>query len=216
MYFISVQGFAICSIKKLTGFFRSFVPQSYKKTQELEMTVQTDRQTLIYKGRVFNLLQEFVTLPNGVAIQLDVIRHPGAAAIVPLTRNQTVIMVQQYRHAVGGTIWEIPAGTLDDNESALACAQRELTEETGYVASTWQQLGEITPVPGYSDERIHLFLATELTISLQNLDPDEVLNVQEVAFSEALKMITQGIIQDAKTICGLMMAHDWLKNHPAG
>jgi ADP-ribose pyrophosphatase len=180
------------------------------------MTFQTDRQTLIYKGRVFNLFQEVVALPNGAAIKLDVIRHPGAAAIVPLTRNQTVIMIQQYRHAVGGTIWEIPAGTLDDGEPALACAQRELTEETGYTATTWKQLGEITPVPGYSDERIHIFLATDLTISSQNLDPDEILSVQEVAFTQALDMITRGVIQDAKTICGLLMAHDWLKLNPAG
>jgi 8-oxo-dGTP pyrophosphatase MutT (NUDIX family) len=178
------------------------------------MTVQTNSRTLIYTGRVFNLHQEAVTLPNGTAIKLDVIRHPGAAAIVPLTRNQTVIMIQQYRHAVGGTIWEIPAGTLDDNEPPLACAQRELTEETGYIASTWQNLGEITPVPGYSDERIQIFLATELTISSQNLDPDEVLNVREVAFSEALDMIIQGTIQDAKTICGLFMTQTWLKQHP--
>jgi len=180
------------------------------------MTFQTDHQTLIHKGRVFNVFQETVTLPNGNAINLDVIRHPGAAAIVPLTRNQTVIMIEQYRHAVGGTIWEIPAGTLDERESPLTCAQRELTEETGYTAATWQKLGEITPVPGYSDERIQLFLATDLTLSLQHLDPDEVLEVREVAFTDALDMIARGIIQDAKTICGLFMAHAWLKPYPSG
>ena len=177
---------------------------------------QPSRQALIHKGRVFNVFQETVTLPNGAAMKLDVIRHPGAAAIVPLTRDHTVIMLEQYRHAVGGTIWEIPAGTLDDKESPLTCAQRELTEETGYVASNWQKLGEITPVPGYSDERIQIFLATDLSISVQNLDADEVLEVREVAFTEALKMISMGSIQDAKTICGLFMAHAWLKQHPAG
>lgn len=177
---------------------------------------KTNRSTLIHKGRVFNVFQETVSLPNGAAINLDVIRHPGAAAIVPLTRNHTVIMLQQYRYAVGGTIWEIPAGTLDNGELPLNCAQRELTEETGYTAATWQKLGEITPVPGYSDERIQIFLATDLSISVQKLDPDEVLDVREVAFSEALKMISRGSIQDAKTICGLFMAHAWLKQHPAG
>ena len=177
---------------------------------------QTNRQTLIHTGRVFKVFQENVTLPNNILMNLDVIRHPGAAAIVPLTRNHTVIMLEQYRHAVGGTIWEIPAGTLDSGELPLACAQRELTEETGYTASTWQKLGEITPVPGYSDERIQIFLATDLTLSVQSLDSDEVLVVREVAFTEALKMISRGSIQDAKTICGLFMADAWLKEHSCG
>jgi len=198
-----------------------FTTASPYKSQELEMTMfvsldPTDRQTLIHTGRVFNVFQEAVTLPNGVAMKLDVIRHPGAAAIVPLTRNHTVIMLEQYRHAVGGTIWEIPAGTLDSGELPLTCAQRELTEETGYTASTWRKLGEITPVPGYSDERIQIFLATELTLSVQNLDSDEVLVVREVEFTEALKMISRGGIQDAKTICGLFMADAWLKEHSCG
>lgn len=179
------------------------------------MTIETHHRTLVYTGRVFNLFRDAVTLPNGNTIRLDVIRHPGAAAIVPLTRNQTVIMIEQYRHAVGGTIWEIPAGTLDGDESPLTCAQRELTEETGYAATAWQLLGEITPVPGYSDERITLFLATELTTAAQNLGPDEVLNVREVPFSDALSMISKGIVQDAKTICGLYMAQAWIAQHPS-
>ena len=174
------------------------------------------RRTLIHKGRVFSVFRETVTLPGGALIELDVIRHPGAAAIVPLTRSHGVIMLEQYRHAVGGTIWEIPAGTLDARESPLACAKRELTEETGYTAAAWQKLGEITPLPGYSDERIQIFLATDLSVSVQNLDADEVLEVREVAFTEALNMISSGSIQDAKTICGLFMAHAWIKQHPAG
>jgi ADP-ribose pyrophosphatase len=174
---------------------------------------QIKNQTLIHNGRVFNVFQETVKLPNGAEFNLDVLRHPGAAAIVPLTRNHNVIMLEQYRHSVGGTIWEIPAGTLDSGEIPLSCAQRELTEETGYTASTWQKLGEIIPVPGYSDERIQIFLATELTLSVQNLDSDEVIMVREIAFTETLKMISRGNIQDAKTICGLFMADAWLKEH---
>ena len=177
---------------------------------------RTNHQTLIHKGRVFNVFQENVVLPNDSVMNLDVIRHPGAAAIVPLTRDRAVIMLEQYRHAVGGTIWEIPAGTLDPGELALTCAQRELTEETGYRAADWQMLGEIIPVPGYSDERIRIFLATELTLSVQNLDADEVLVVREVPFTEALKRISRGGIQDAKTICGLFMADAWLKEHSCG
>jgi 8-oxo-dGTP pyrophosphatase MutT (NUDIX family) len=180
------------------------------------MSAQTNRQTLIHTGRVFKVFQENITLPNDVRMNLDVIRHPGASAIVPLTGNHTVIMLKQYRHAVGGTIWEIPAGTLDSGEMPLDCARRELAEETGYTASAWQKLGEITPVPGYSDERIQIFLATELMLSVQNLDSDEVLEVREVPFTEALKMISRGSIRDAKTICGLFMADAWLKANSCG
>ncbi len=175
------------------------------------MTTQIHQQDLIHQGRVFKVLQETITLPNGKRMKLDMIRHPGAAAMVPLTRNHSVIMLQQYRYAAGGTIWEIPAGTLDPGESPLVCAQRELIEETGYQASSWQPLGEITPVPGYSDERIHIFLAEDLAPASQNLDVDEVLEVHEVAFPAALEMIYTGVIQDAKSICGLLMANVWLQ-----
>jgi ADP-ribose pyrophosphatase len=175
------------------------------------MSTQVHHQNLIHQGRVFKVVQETITLPNGKQMKLDMIRHPGAAAMVPLTRNRSVIMLQQYRHAAGGTIWEIPAGTLDPDESPILCAQRELTEETGYQASAWHPLGEITPVPGYSDERIHIFLAEELTLASQKLDADEILEVHEIEFSTALDMIFNGVIQDAKSICGLLMANAWLQ-----
>lgn len=182
----------------------------------MEMTSSNDSKALIHKGRVFNLFWETVALPDGKEFHLDVIRHPGAAAIVPMTRNDTVIMIEQYRHAVGGTIWEIPAGTLDAGESPLSCARRELTEETGYAAAAWEKLGEITPVPGYSDERIQIFLATDLSPAAQNLDPDEVLAVRELPFAQAMEMITDGRIQDAKTICGLFMARSRMKRLSEG
>ena len=184
--------------------------------QDTNMTDQVRHQHMIHKGRVFNLIQETVTLPNGINASLEIIRHPGAAAIVPLTKSHSVIMLQQYRHAVGGVIWEIPAGTLNSGESSLTCARRELTEETGYQASVWQKLGEITPLPGYSDETIQIFLAADLTLRSQNLDQDEVLEVREIEFAAALNMICSGEIRDAKTICGLFMADTWLKTHKEG
>jgi len=167
-----------------------------------------ERVTL-HKGRVFTLVKEHIQLENGVTVDLDIVRHPGAAAMVPFMDDDTLLMIRQYRHAVGGFIWEIPAGTLDPAESPLVCAKRELIEEIGHSADTWHKLGEITPVPGYSDERIHVFYAAGLSPARQNLDRDEILSVHRVPFEEAFHMIQRGEIQDAKTISGLFMARLW-------
>lgn len=162
--------------------------------------------TLIRKGRVFDVYTENITLPNGVTTDMEIIRHPGAAAIVPVMDDHTVLLLKQYRHAVGGFIWEIPAGTLEPGEDARRCAERELTEETGYAARDFVKLSEITPLPAYSDERIHLFMATGLTRAAQNLDEDELLSVHRVEFSQAIEKIAEGEIQDSKTIAGLQLA----------
>ncbi|WP_372678170.1 NUDIX domain-containing protein [Desulfosarcina sp.] len=165
-----------------------------------------NQTTLIRKGRVFDFYAENITLPNGVSLDMEIIRHPGAAAIVPVMDDGSVILLKQYRHAVGGFIWEIPAGTLESGEDARQCAERELIEETGYAARHFDRLAEITPLPAYSDERIHLFLATDLTQTAQKLDEDELLVVHRVALRLAIKMVIDGEIQDAKTIVGLQMA----------
>jgi ADP-ribose pyrophosphatase len=162
----------------------------------------------IHDGRVFRLQKENITLPNGVTLNIDIIRHPGASAIVPMSDVGEVVLVRQYRHAVGGFIWEIPAGTLEKGEPPLACARRELVEETGFSAQVFHKLGEIVPVPGYSDERIHLFLAKGLQPASQNLDRDELLDVHQVPFDEAINMIKRGEIVDGKSIAGLLLAFD--------
>lgn len=162
--------------------------------------------SLLHAGRVFRMVRERVTLENGAETQIDFIVHPGAAAVVPLDAEGCVLLLRQYRHAVGRAIWEIPAGTLGEGEEVLACAARELAEETGFTAAVWHRLGEITPVPSYSDERIHLFLASDLRPARQQLDFDEVLEVHRLPFAEALAMIGRGEIEDAKTICGLLLA----------
>jgi len=173
------------------------------------MSAITNERVTLHKGRVFTLVREQVTLENGVTIDLDIVRHPGAAAMVPLMEDGTLLMIRQYRHALGGFIWEIPAGTLDPGETPLTCAKRELVEEIGYSADTWHKLGEITPVPGYSDERIHIYCAMDLSPAIQQLDRDEILNVHEVAFEEAVKMVERGEIRDSKTISGLFLARLW-------
>lgn len=170
-------------------------------------------QTTLHKGRIFNLVSENYTLENGVTAHMDFIQHPGAAAMVPMLNQKEVILIRQYRHALREFIWEIPAGTLDPAESPLNCAHRELIEETGYASNQWHQLGTIKPLPGCSDERIHIFLALDLQPAQQHLDDDEMLKVHKVNFEEALQMIVQGQISDGKTISGLFLAFNWLKKN---
>jgi len=167
----------------------------------------------IYKGRVLDLRLEDVTLPNDLTITLEMIRHPGAAAVVALDAAGHVTLVHQFRHAAGGFIWEIPAGKLDHGEAPRLCAERELREEAGLVAQDFVHLGSILTAPGFCDERIHLYLARNLTPAEQNLEADEVLTVSTVPLSEALGMIRNGDIIDAKTIAGLHHTAAYL-GHP--
>ena len=177
------------------------------------MTAIIKNHHTIYDGRVFKLVRENVTLENGTTTDMEFIEHPGAAAVIPFLDDSRILLLKQYRHALKKDIWEIPAGTLDPHEKIIDCAKRELIEETGYSANGWQKLGEITPVPGYSDERIHIYLATELQTAEQHLDEDEIIQVQEVEFNNALEMIGNGEIQDAKSIAGLFLASAWLKGN---
>jgi ADP-ribose pyrophosphatase len=174
------------------------------------MSATINSSATLHQGRVFNLVKENYTLDNGVTSDMDFIQHPGAAAMVPMLNNQEVVLIKQYRHAIREFIWEIPAGTLDPNETPLNCARRELIEEIGYSSTEWHQLGTITPLPGYSDERIHIFLALDLKPAEQHLDDDEMLNVQPVKLNNALQMILTGEISDGKTISGLFLAYHLL------
>ena len=167
------------------------------------MGVQVRHKEIIRRGRVFNVTLENVRLPNGACIDMEIIRHPGAAAIAALTGNQDILMLKQYRHAIGSYWWEIPAGTFDPAEAPLSCAKRELAEETGYTAGSWEALGAVTPVPGYSDERIHLFLARDLTLADQHLDFDEIIEVHPLPLEQVIAMIVDGRIEDAKSIAAV-------------
>ncbi len=175
------------------------------------MATTINSRTTLHRGRIYNLIRENVTLDNGATTDMEFVEHPGATAIIPMLNESRVLLLKQYRHSLREYIWEIPAGTLDPQESVMNCAKRELIEETGYSAHQWQKLGEITPVPGYSDERIHIYLAADLQPAKQNLDTDEIINVHEVDFSEAIDMIKKGEIRDAKSIAGLFLAFNRLK-----
>lgn len=161
----------------------------------------------IYTGRVVTLNLDTVRLPNGRTVELEVVRHPGAAAVVPMKDTGTVILIRQYRYVVGGYIYEIPAGKLQPREDPRDCAARELEEEIGYRAGTLELLTSIFTAPGFADEVIHIYKATGLTPGRQQLDHDEVLEVVEMPLAEALARIRDGTIRDGKTIVGLQTAY---------
>ncbi len=161
----------------------------------------------IFSGKVLTLNIDTVTLPNGITVDLEVVRHPGAAAVVPLKANGTVVLIKQFRHAAGGFIYEIPAGKLHPGEDPMQCAARELEEEIGYIAGRLERLTSILTAPGFTDEVIHIYQATDMTAGRQQLDRDEVLEAFEVSLEDAIKMIRAGTIRDAKTIVGLQLVN---------
>ncbi len=163
----------------------------------------------IYSGKFLTYNIDTVTLPNGATAELEMIRHPGASAVVPIKDDGTVVMIRQFRHAADGFIYEIPAGKLNPGEDPLDCAQRELEEEIGYRPGKLELLTSIYTAPGFTDEVIHIYKATGLQEGLQQLDKDEVLEILEWPLEKAIAEIKNGTIRDAKTIIGLQMV--WLK-----
>jgi ADP-ribose pyrophosphatase len=160
----------------------------------------------IYKGKVVHLFVETVTLPNGHTTTLEVIHHPGAAAVVPFLPDGRILMVRQYRHAAGGYLFEIPAGKLDPGEAPEACARRETEEEVGHRAGRLEKLGAILTTPGFTDEIIHLYAGYDLVPTRAATEPDEDLTVVPMAFGDALGRVERGEIQDAKTMAALLLA----------
>ena len=154
---------------------------------------------------------EQASLPNGVNLELAVIRHPGASAIVAIDDNGEIAMLSQYRHAIGGYLWEIPAGVRNSGETPIQCAQRELSEEAALAARRWDHLGTIVTIPSFCDERIDLYLARELSYAAGTLDVDEVIRVEKVTLDRAMAMIRGGEIIDAKTIAALYRTRDLLE-----
>lgn len=159
---------------------------------------------------VVDLGVEQAELPNGVTVDLAVIRHPGASAIVALDERRRVTLLRQWRHAMGGWMWEIPAGCRRAGESARACAERELSEEARLAAHRWDHLGGIVTIPSFCDERIELYLARDLRDAPAELDHDEVISANAVAMDDVLAMIVRGEMVDAKSIVALMRARDFL------
>jgi ADP-ribose pyrophosphatase len=160
-----------------------------------------------YKGRVIQVHQEEVVLPNGNKVLLDLATHPGASAVVPVLDDGRFIMLRQYRHAAGGYLYEIPAGKLDKkDEDPAECAKRELLEEAGYRAGKIEKLISIHTTPGFCNEMIHIYLATKLTKDKTNHEVDEIIEVEFFTRAELEKMLDNGQISDAKTLVGLLTA----------
>ncbi|MBI5040555.1 MAG: NUDIX hydrolase [Gammaproteobacteria bacterium] len=146
---------------------------------------------------------EPVTLPDGRTLELEVVRHPGGAAVVALNTHNEICLLRQYRHAGGGWLWELPAGKLEPGEPALTTAQRELEEEAGLHAAHWQALAQVLTTPGFCDEVIHLFLARQLHSVPARHQEHECIEVHWFPFNTALAMAQRGEILDAKTLLGL-------------
>ena len=159
----------------------------------------------VFSGRVFDVTVDTVQ-EGSVTYQRDVVHHPGSAVIIPVFEDDTVALVKQYRHPAVKYLLEAPAGTLNDQERPDVGAARELEEELGLVAGNLEKLTEFFVSPGFCEEKMWVFLATELKETTQRLEDDEILEVLRVPFSQALEMITDGEIEDAKTIIGLMFA----------
>jgi ADP-ribose pyrophosphatase len=161
---------------------------------------------LVHDGRIVKLSVERVRLPNGVETDLEVIQHPGAATVLPFVSADEVLLIRQHRHCAGGSILEVPAGTLHEGESPEECARREIEEETGYRAGRLEPLGWIWTTPGFTTEKIWLFAAHDIYTGHQHLDQDEVIALERMSFRDALDRAARGDITDAKTIATLFRA----------
>jgi len=174
----------------------------------------------VYRGRILNVDLDRVRFPDGSLGELEMIRHPGASAVVPLeilegASQPKVTLMRQYRYAAGGFVWEVPAGKLEPGETPERCAHRELEEETGLRAARMVALSAIYTTPGFTDEVIHLFAAWDLSKGETRHEASEFIELHEVALGRALEMIDEGDIVDAKTICALMLAARWLASEAA-
>lgn len=158
----------------------------------------------IHAGRVGRFGLEEVELPNGAVVTLEILRHPGAAAVVPVHPDGSVTLIRQHRHAAGGLIWEIPAGKLEPGEAPEVCAARELAEEAG-LTGTLTPLLPLWTTPAFTDEVIHLYVARDLDPVPLALEADEVIEPVRFTAAEVRGMIARGEIRDGKTLVGLLL-----------
>jgi len=168
-----------------------------------ELRLETQR---LYTGRAISLDVDRIRLPSGRETTREIVRHPGSVVIVPVLEDGRVLLIRQFRYAVGEVLWELPAGTLDRAaESPEACAHRELEEETGYRAERLIRLGEFFTAPGFTDERMHVFRAEGLRPTAQHLDSDELIEVFPLSWDGIEEKVRAGEIRDGKTLAALYL-----------
>jgi ADP-ribose pyrophosphatase len=180
----------------------------------MRLTEKTLGSRRIFEGRVVNLRVDTVELPDGRVTSREVVEHHGAVAIVPMLDHEKIVLVRQFRQPVGGTLLEIPAGTLDEGEDPCECARRDLVEEIGYFPEKLTEMFHSYLSPGYSTEMLHTFLAEDLQKAEAKRDFDEFLEVLTVSLRDAVEMIRSGEIADAKSICGILLASRLFKECP--
>ena len=159
---------------------------------------------IVHVGRKIQVAVDTYVSPSGETIRRDVILHPGAVVILPVLDAEHIVLLRNHRFTVNETLWEVPAGTLEPNEPLEDCARRELAEETGYTAARWRSLGYLYASPGVLSEKLHLFIAEDLTAGEARPEPDEELEPVTVKLADALEMIARGEIKDAKTVTLLL------------
>jgi 8-oxo-dGTP pyrophosphatase MutT (NUDIX family) len=164
------------------------------------------RSRLAYTGKVVSLSVEQVTLPNGAQVELEVVHHPGGAAVVAVDAAGRVCLLRQYRHAAGGWVWELPAGKLDPGEPPAETARRELAEEAGVAGSEWLSLGRVVSSPGVFTEVVHLYLVRDLVPVASAREHGEVFEIHWLPLADAVDRALAGDIEDAKTVIGLLRA----------
>jgi ADP-ribose pyrophosphatase len=175
----------------------------------------------VYAGRVINVDVDTVRFPNGTVGDLEMVRHPGASAVVPFltdpeSADPQILLIKQYRYAAEDFIYEIPAGKLDSDEDPAECARRELREETGCTASRVEHLYTFFTTPGFTDEKIHVFMATGLTRGDSAPEKDEFMSVETVTLSNALELIKKGELKDAKTALAILYVAGFLLGQQTG
>lgn len=170
------------------------------------------RTEILMKGRAFTIRRDYLKTPDDRETKFDIIEHVGSVVILPLDEQGNLLFVRQYRHAAGGDLLELPAGTLEDaHEKPKACAAREIREETGFAAGNLVKLGEFYLAPGYSTEFMHVFLATDLHHDPLEADADEFLSVEAVPITEAIRRAERGEVPDAKSLAALFLARPHLE-----
>lgn len=174
----------------------------------LEKRGPVERETL-YRGRIITLRKDMLQVEGRPPQKWEIVVHPGAVVIIPITSEGNILLVSQWRRAIEKIILELPAGTLEKNEDPLVCAGRELQEETGFKAASIIPLGGFYSAPGFCTEYLHLFIAEDLEESPLQADEDEGIDVVSVSLEDALRMIDDDTISDAKTIAGILRYHRW-------